>query len=147
MVDKGLILRKLAEMQEYLNQVKQFGSISPAEYEADWKVQRIVERTLQMMIETCADIATHIISDLGCRTPNSYADAFRVLWENGVLSEGLLRKMEMTAGFRNVVVHRYDAVDAEIVVGILKRELGVFDEYQAVIVSFLRADEDRKRDC
>lgn len=32
-----------------------------------------------MMIETCADIAGHIISDGGMRAPKSYAEGFVVL--------------------------------------------------------------------
>jgi hypothetical protein len=46
LVDKSLILRKLGEMEEYLKQVKEFEDISFDAYSKDWKVQRIVERTL-----------------------------------------------------------------------------------------------------
>jgi len=51
MVDKSLILRKLAELEEYLEQIKEYSDITVDEYSDDWKIQRIVERTLQMMIE------------------------------------------------------------------------------------------------
>lgn len=44
-----------------------FSDLTIQDYKADWKTQRIVERTLQMMIETCADIANHIISDTNAR--------------------------------------------------------------------------------
>ena len=53
MVDKSLILRKLSTLDEYLKQINEFADISLKDYAADWKIQRIVERTLQMMIETC----------------------------------------------------------------------------------------------
>jgi uncharacterized protein YutE (UPF0331/DUF86 family) len=56
-VDKTLILRKLAELEEYLGQVKEYASITVDRYSKDWKAQRVVERTLQMMVETCADVA------------------------------------------------------------------------------------------
>jgi uncharacterized protein YutE (UPF0331/DUF86 family) len=73
-VDKALILRKLAELEECLGQVKEYADISVDQYSRDWKSQRIIERTLQMMIEICADIAGHIISDQGYRVPTTYAD-------------------------------------------------------------------------
>ncbi len=38
-----------------------------------------MEQTLQMMIETCADIANHIVSDRGMRAPTGYADTFSVM--------------------------------------------------------------------
>ena len=71
MVDKTLILRKLAELEEYLGQINEYSDVSIKSYSGDWKIQRIVERTLKMMIEICADIASHIISDAGYRVPTS----------------------------------------------------------------------------
>jgi uncharacterized protein YutE (UPF0331/DUF86 family) len=47
-----------------------------------------------MMIETCVDIAGHIISDKAFRTPTSYSDTFKVLHENGVLPASLFAKWE-----------------------------------------------------
>ncbi|MBN2253916.1 MAG: DUF86 domain-containing protein [Kosmotogaceae bacterium] len=138
MVDKTLILRKVAELSEYLDQIQEFRDISIKTYLSDWKTQRIVERTLQMMIEVCADIAGHIISDSAYRVPKTYSDAFRVLHENNILADKLSDKMERMAKFRNVVVHQYDKVDAEIVVGVLTRHLSDFDDYKDTILAFLR---------
>ena len=138
MVDKTLILRKLAELEEYLGQVKEYASITVDRYSKDWKTQRVVERTLQMMIETCADVAGHIISDKGYRVPATYADTFRVLYENGILNKDLFETMETMAKFRNIIVHRYDKVGTEIVVGILKKDLNDFSAYKDAIVKILK---------
>jgi uncharacterized protein YutE (UPF0331/DUF86 family) len=142
MVDKTLILRKLAELDQYLKQVKEYAGISIDQYESDWKTQRIVERTLQMMIETCVDIAGHVISDKAFRTPTSYSDAFKVLHENAVLPKDLFAKMDKMAKFRNVVVHHYDAIDAEIVVGILKRDIDDFMGFEKAIISLLEQSQE-----
>jgi uncharacterized protein YutE (UPF0331/DUF86 family) len=32
---------------------------------ADWKTQRIVDRTLQIAIEACLDVASHVVADRG----------------------------------------------------------------------------------
>jgi len=137
-VDKTLILRKLAELEEYLGQVKEYASITVGRYSKDWKAQRVVERTLQMMIETCADVAGHIISDKGYRVPATYADTFRVLYENGILNKDLFETMETMAKFRNIIVHRYDKVGTEIVVGILKKDLNDFSAYKDAIIKILK---------
>ena len=63
MVDEALILRKLSELDEYCRQIKEYENITVDQYSEDWKIQRIIERTLQMMIETCVDIAGHVIAD------------------------------------------------------------------------------------
>ena len=115
MVDEALILRKLAELDQYYSQLKEYKNTTADQYSDDWKIQRIIERTLQMMIETCADIAGHIIADKGFRIPKSYADTFKVLQEEKILDKKLYAVMEKIAKFRNIVVHHYDKVDAEIV--------------------------------
>jgi uncharacterized protein YutE (UPF0331/DUF86 family) len=137
MVDKTLVLRKLASLAEYQQQVAEFASITVDEYCANWKTQRIVERTLQMMIEICADVAGHLIADDGLRTPETYADTFRVLGENGILSQEMTAVMEKMAKFRNIVVHQYEAVDAEIVVLVLRRHLGDFQQFSDAVVQHL----------
>ncbi len=137
MVDKTLILRKIAGMSEYLDQLMEFSDITVESYSSEWKTQRIIERTLQMMIEVCADIAGHIISDSGYRIPKTYSDAFKILGEHGILDETLSHKMEQMAKFRNIVVHQYDEIDASIVVDILQKHLSDFNDYKDAIVKQL----------
>ena len=145
MVDKSLILRKLAELEEYLEQIKEYSNITVDEYSDDWKIQRIVERTLQMMIENCVDIASHIISDRKYRIPKSYADTFDILHKEGVLEKELFDKLEKMAKFRNIVVHHYDKVDAVIVVNILRRYIGDFRDYRNAIVNVLKKNGETKQ--
>ena len=140
MVDRNLILRKLAELEEYLEQVGEFKSVTFEDYCKDWKTQRIVERTLQIMIELCVDICNHIIADEKLRTPTSYADSFRVLWESGLFPEQLLEIMDRMAKFRNFVVHHYDKVDGAIVVMILRKHLDDFIAFRDTILRILKKD-------
>ena len=139
LVDKALVYRKVSELELYLGQIHEFSALTPEGYRKDWKAQRIIERTLQMMIETCADIANHIVSDRGMRAPTSYADTFKVLSENSIINEELCATMEKMAKFRNVVVHQYEQVDAEIVVLILQKHLVDFEKYRDAVLVYLRS--------
>jgi hypothetical protein len=47
-VDRDLLRRKLAELAVYVTQVSEYRDLTVERYRADWKTQRIVERTLQM---------------------------------------------------------------------------------------------------
>lgn len=145
MVDEALILRKLAELDEYYRQLKEYENITVDQYSNDWKIQRIIERTLQMMIETCVDIAGHIIADKGFRIPKSYADTFKVLLEEKILGSKLSAALEKMAKFRNIVVHHYDKVDAEIVAAILKNNLPDFVSYKKAIIELIEADKTDSR--
>lgn len=136
--DISIILRKIAQLELYQKQIQEYSEITVGEYKEDWKKQRIIERTLQMMIETCADIANHIISSGNMRVPGSYADIFRVLNENKIIGEELFRSLEKMSKFRNILVHQYEQIEAEIVVTILKKYLGDFDRFKDEILKYLK---------
>ena len=141
MVDKNLILRKLSTLDEYLKQINEYANISLKNYAADWKIQRIVERTLQMMIETCLDVSGHIISDEKLRVPETYADMFRILVQNDILKDSQLEGFEKMAKFRNIIVHDYEKIDAEIVLGILEKNLKDFEGFKGAIIDYLKPVE------
>ena len=138
MVDKALVLRKLSELEEYLGQIREYTNTTVEQYSSDWKIQRIIERTLQIMIETCVDVAGHIISDREYRIPKSYADTFGVLYEEKVIGKELFDTMEKIAKFRNIVIHNYDKVDASIVITILRKHLDDFLTYKNAIINMLK---------
>lgn len=137
MVDKNLVLRKLSDLDGYREQILEFAGISVSDYSQDWKIQRIIERTLQIMIEICADVANHIISDKKLAAPQSYADAFKILRDEGILETELADTMQEMAKFRNIIVHGYDKIDEAIVVDLLKRRLGDFAGYRDAILAQL----------
>jgi uncharacterized protein YutE (UPF0331/DUF86 family) len=137
LVDKLLLGRKITQMEVYLGQIREYSKISVATYKNDWKTQRIVERTLQILIELCIDIANHLISDKDMRLPTGYSDTFEVLAENRIISKDLFKTMEKMAKFRNVVVHQYEKIEPSIVVSILHTNLGDFEKYKRAIIKYL----------
>lgn len=139
MVDQALVLRKLAELDTYSKQVGEYSGVTAEQYREDWKIQRIIDRTLQLMVETCADIANHIISDEGLSVPTSYANTFEVLNQAGRISGELTRTMAQMAKFRNILVHQYTEIDAEIVIGIVHGHLGDFAQFRDEILRLLRS--------
>lgn len=137
MVDPDLLLRRLADLDLYLAQVSEYRGISVEQYRADWKIQRIVERTLQMAIEVCVDVANHVIADRGLRVPATYVEAFDVLAEVNLLSGAERAAMGRMVGFRNVIVHEYARIEAEIVVRILREHLGDLARFGVVARGWL----------
>ena len=140
MVDVAVVQRKLSQVDTSLRQVREFAAITLEEYQGDWKIQRIVERTLQMMIETCVDIANHIVSDRGMRPPTSYTDTFQVLKENSIVDDSLYDSLVKMAEFRNIVVHQYEGVDSGIVLTILKSHLSDFERFRNVVLANIGKD-------
>jgi uncharacterized protein YutE (UPF0331/DUF86 family) len=141
LVDNLLIGRKLAQIDTYLKQIKEYSKISLVQYKNNWKTERIVERTLQILIEVCLDIANHLISDKEMRLPTGYADTFKVLAENKVINKKLFEALEKMAKFRNVVVHQYETIDPAIVISILQRNLSDFEKYKKAIIQYLSSQK------
>ena len=131
-------MRKLAELEIYIKQMQEYSTITVKEYSKDWKLERIIERTLQMMIELCVDITNHIIADKKYRVPTSYSDTFQELEEEGLISKKQYKTMKKMAQFRNIVVHHYDKIDETIVVNILRRNLKDFFEYRDSILKIIK---------
>ncbi len=137
MVDYNLINRKLSALDEYLKQIKEYRDIKISEYKSQWKVQRVVERTIHLMIETCIDIANHIVSDMELRTPTTYADTFVVLKEGGIINETISSRLQKLARFRNIIVHRYEEIEPEIIIAILRKNLRDFELFKKSVLKFL----------
>ena len=138
MVDKNLILRKLSELENYHSQLEEYKRITLEDYRDDWKAQRIIERTLHLMIEICVDISHHIISEKKYRVPTGYSDTFSVLFEQGMVDEKLFNILQKMTKFRNILVHNYEKVDPGIVISILKNNLKDFLLFRDATVKILK---------
>ena len=84
-VDRDLILRKLADLDLYVTQLAPYRALDVAGYNADWRTQRIVERTLHLAIETCMDVADHLVADRRLKVPETGAATFESLGEAKML--------------------------------------------------------------
>jgi uncharacterized protein YutE (UPF0331/DUF86 family) len=91
------------------------------------------------MVEICLDIANHIISDKDFRRPVGYADHFAVLHDNEILNAKLTTRMMKMVKFRNLIVHNYDKIEAEIIVGVLKKNLSDFEAFKMAVLPLLEA--------
>jgi uncharacterized protein YutE (UPF0331/DUF86 family) len=113
-----------------VRQVSEYRDLTVERYRADWKTQRIVERTLQRAIETCLDVAGYMMADRGLRAPSTFAETFEILVQAQLMSADLGRVMVQMTGFRNVIVHEDAQVDADTV-SRLQRHLEDFRRFEA----------------
>jgi uncharacterized protein YutE (UPF0331/DUF86 family) len=71
--------------------------------------------SLIVAIEGTVDLCNHIIAKNGLRTPEDYADTFRVMEEKGAFDPEFTNSLIQMARFRNRLVHIYwDIDDAEL---------------------------------
>jgi uncharacterized protein YutE (UPF0331/DUF86 family) len=96
----------------------------------------IVERGLQLCAQNCLDIATHLVASAGRDAPD-YASAIDGLGRLGIISSEFAVAFRGIAGFRNIVVHGYLAVDPAILHALLNERLGDFVTFAALIDGYL----------
>lgn len=122
MVDQAVIERILVQLEEYLRDLDEIKSkYKLIDYKDNKIIRRYTERTLQIAVEACLDLASHIISYTGFREPVDNKDCFQVLLENGIISPDLAASLKRMAQFRNVVVHNYIRINPEIVFSIVQK--------------------------
>ncbi|MFZ5689473.1 MAG: type VII toxin-antitoxin system HepT family RNase toxin [Bacillota bacterium] len=124
MVERDVIERILVQLEEYLRDLEEVkANYKLSDYLNDKIIRRYTERTLQVAIEACLDLAAHIISYEGLREPLDNKDCFQVLLENQIIPEELTNRLKRMAQFRNVVVHDYIRIKPEIVYAIVQNNI------------------------
>lgn len=88
----------------------------------------IVERGLQLAVQNALDVATHLVASAGADAAD-YASAIDELGRLGALPPSFATQLRPIAGFRNVLVHGYLAVDVSIVHRVLNERLGDLREF------------------
>jgi uncharacterized protein YutE (UPF0331/DUF86 family) len=109
-------VRKItSEVLSALQRLEDLGKLSEAEFAADPHKVGSAKYNLIVAIEGTVDLSNHIISKNAFRTPEDYADTFRVMEEKGVFDTEFTGSLIQMARFRNRLVHIYwDIDDAEI---------------------------------
>jgi uncharacterized protein YutE (UPF0331/DUF86 family) len=117
--------------------LKALQKITFDEYTGNKILRGYVERTIQVCVQICLDVGTHLIAEHGFRQPEDNKDIFKVLAEEGVVPPDLLPVLVQMAGFRNIIVHDYARVDNALVYGILKRHLVDLERFARTVTEFV----------
>ncbi|MCL6613811.1 MAG: DUF86 domain-containing protein [Firmicutes bacterium] len=139
MVVPDVVASLLGSLRQYIKELQAEQNVSYEQFVADLHLRRFVEHTLQIAIQSCLDIAAHLIAEEGWREFADYRDAFTVLAENGVVPAEFLPTLHRMAQFRNLMVHQYARIEPEAVYGILTRGVEDLERYAAEIARWLTA--------
>jgi len=138
MIDKEKTESLLSELNNYINSLKELQKFSEKEYLEEMRNIYSGRYLLQISIETCINISNHIISRMNFGLPKEYADTFRLLNKNGVISNDLMDKLILMTRFRNRVVHLYWDIDDSYVFGIINTNLYDIIEFENSIKKYLK---------
>jgi len=111
-------------LRDYLRKLQAFRDADEAEFVREPALHDLAERYLHLAVEACLDVGNHWIADRGLPTPEANRDTFTILEQAGELPEDLADRLRGWAGFRNVLVHEYLAIDHALAHREIQHELG-----------------------
>ena len=112
-IDRDTVFQLLETLEERLRRLSSLATVSLDEYSSDPGLQDRVERNLEVAIQCCIDIGTHVLASLGEATPESYKEVFVRLGHLGFISPDLSSNLARMAGFRNILVRGYLKLDPQ----------------------------------
>jgi uncharacterized protein YutE (UPF0331/DUF86 family) len=130
-VDERRVRRLLARIEEQVA-LLQHEAEDPAGVRGDFYRLAALKYVFVTAIESCIDVAHHLIASDHLGTAESNSDAMRMLATEGVLPPELGKRLAEAVGFRNLLVHQYADVDDDRVVGYLFRVSDLSDFVDAI---------------
>jgi uncharacterized protein YutE (UPF0331/DUF86 family) len=111
MVDNALLADKIASVRDAVARIREVLPAKPDTFRADRTAREVVVLNLFVALQDCLSLAAHWLSDEGVEVPQSYAQMFLRLGDRDIVPADLAARLAAASGLRNLVAHRYGALD------------------------------------
>jgi len=137
-MDDLVVANKIESLRRCLTRVEQRCPQSPDELIGDIDAQDVLTLNLSRAVQLCVDISLHILSSGNQPVPQTMADAFTCLAEEGVITIDLAQSMRKSVGFRNIAIHQYEKINWLIVYSIATEKMHAFKAFAKAISVLLK---------
>jgi uncharacterized protein YutE (UPF0331/DUF86 family) len=110
-VDRSVLAEKIAATRDAIARIRAVLPPTAESLAADRTAREIVVLNLFVALQECLALAAHWLADAGLDVPQGYAQVFVALGERGVIPPDLAHRLAAGAGLRNLIAHRYGALD------------------------------------
>lgn len=132
----GVIAQKLQTLDEILNELRSLGTIDANQIKQDWRTQRAIERDLQVLVEVVIDVCQRLISLANQSPAATGQDAITRCIQLGILSDN--EAYRQMVRFRNFIAHRYDRIDAAILIDVVNNRLTDFEQFRNEVLAYVQ---------
>ncbi len=139
--DREIVRDRCMRIRRYVDDIRVWSELALDEFLRNRERQYAVLHALQLAIEACIEIGSHICSADGLGVPASYAETFDFLEQADVVDSGLACDLRAMARFRNRIVHFYWEVDLGEVYRIATEHLQDFDRFLKAVELYLGPTE------
>lgn len=131
---EDVLSAKVETIRRCIVRIREHLPLSPEALSKNIDAQDIISINLERAIQSCVDIASHLIVDLEVPPAQTMGESFACLAKQNIISDNLAERLRKAVGFRNIAVHDYQSVSWDIVFSICTRELPVFEEFISAVV-------------
>ncbi len=121
MADKDVLIAKAASIKRCLDRVASVRDGRQGLSAVDR--EDILVLNLQRAVQCALDMAEHVVASERLGVADTEQRSFDLLAANGRIPAELAGRLRRLAGFRNIIVHEYAALDAAIVESIARRHV------------------------
>lgn len=139
MVRLDLLTTKLSELVQRASRARTHVPATVAELSANQDALDLVSFNLMLAVQSCSDIASHIIADEGWPPAATLAEGFVRLRDEGVIDGAVARSMGQAVGLRNIVAHGYAGVDPTLVYDAATRGLADLEAFEKQVAAWVLA--------
>lgn len=137
-IDHSIIERKLDAIRTNLADIELVLAKGLNAYLTNGFERKVVERSLQSVIEAAIDINLHVLKEKSGKMADNAASSFEMMAQEGLLVVDLAQSLAPSVGLRNRIVHQYDILDSKKVFEGAGKAVNLFPSYTAAILALLK---------
>jgi len=126
---KERIEQKTGRILEYVHLVRGLQDDCLERFSTDPIYRGALLHYLYLIADSCISLAVLVIKHKSLRPPQTYAEAFDILGANRVIDPEFAYSFAKIAGFRNLLAHDYDVLDAQRICSHLISGLDEVEQY------------------
>jgi len=128
---------KIGRIREHLALIRSIKDDCASRFPSDRIYRGALLHYLYLLSDSCIVLAELVIKHKKLRLPQSYAEAFDILGESGILSADFAYGFASIAGFRNFLAHDYEKIDERIICEGVMAKLAEVDSFLGQIEAAL----------
>jgi uncharacterized protein YutE (UPF0331/DUF86 family) len=147
-MDSGERIKEhVKHLQFRVDRLRELQGTTLHQYATDFDKRDLIEHNFRVAIESCSDIALLVAARLKLREPQHRRDVYNTLAQANRLPKDLASKLADLTSLRNLLVHRYLAVEPTKMLKHLQEDLTVFDNFTSIAIGWSdEFDSDSKEE-
>lgn len=126
--------QKIESLRNCIERIESKKPFTAEDLRKNFDLQDIISINLERAVQTCVNLASHLLAENNGPTPVTMAQSFTLLADKKIISEEVSSALVKSVGLRNLLVHEYSKIDWEIVARVANEHLDTFRNFAREIL-------------